>query len=297
MIAEYSDIFSENLKTKPADLDPLELKVDEKKWQQTRNRGPPRTQTLAKEYEIERQIKKMLANNVIKPSQAAYYSQVHLEPKPNNKWRLCIDFRPLNEATEAMGWPIPNVFKMLQRLGHHRAKYYAVMDLTSGYHQAPLSKASQAASAFMTFMGVFEWLRVPMGLKGAPSYFQQQMAIRVLRGLIYHILELYLDDVIVFGRTEDELLKNLRQVFDRFRKHGLTLNPGKCRFGLTKVEYVGHTIDERGLTYSDEKLREVLNFPKPVTQKNMKQFLGLVNYFRDHIRNHSMLVQPLKRWF
>ena len=130
LIAEYSDIFSENLKTKPADLDPLELKVDEKKWQQTRNRGPPRTQTLAKEYEIERQIKKMLANNVIKPSQAAYYSQVHLEPKPNNKWRFCIDFRPLNEATEAMGWPIPNVFKMLQRLGHHRAKYYAVMDLT-----------------------------------------------------------------------------------------------------------------------------------------------------------------------
>lgn len=294
LIEEYSDIFSEHLRPEPADLDPMEIKIDYTKWQTNRNRGPPRTQTRAKEYEIERQINKMIANNVIKPSQAAYYSQVHLAPKPPDKWRFCLDFRGLNDCSEAMGWPIPNVAKMLQRLGHHRAKFYAVMDLTSGYFQAPLSKNSQIATAFMTFMGVFEWLRVPMGLKGAPSYFQQQMAIRVLRGLLYHILELYLDDIIVFGRTEEELLKNLRQVFERFRKHRLTLNPGKCRFGLSKVEYVGHTIDENGLTFSEEKRHEVLDFPKPVTMRNMKQFLGLANYFRDNVKNHSILVKPLQ---
>ncbi len=117
-----------------------------------------------------------------------------------------------------MGWPIPNVYRMLQRLGNKRAKFYAVMDLTSGYHQAPLSKVSQAASAFITDVGTFEWLRVPMGLKGAPSYFQQQMAQTVLCGLIYQILELYLDDIIVYGTTEDEYIDNLR-VFDRLSKH------------------------------------------------------------------------------
>ena len=89
------------------------------------------------------------------------------------------------------------------------------MDLTSGYHQAPMSKKSQSATAFMTFMGVFEWLRVPMGLKGAPSHFQQQMATKVLANLIYRICELYLDDIIVYGNTEEELVKNLLARFLR----------------------------------------------------------------------------------
>ncbi len=294
LVAEFDEIFSETLRSTPAGLTPLELNVDMSKWQKTRNRLPARVQTRAKEYEIERQINKMLANNVIKPSQAAYYSQVHLEPKPDNKWRFCLDFRELNNCTESMSWPIPNVLKMLQRLGHKRAKYYAVIDLTSGYHQAPLSKNSQAASAFITFMGTYEWLRVPMGLKSAPSYFQQQMATIVLRGLLYHICELYLDDIIVYGETEEEFLKNLRTVFDRLQKHGVTLNPAKCKLGVSEVQYVGHTINEEGLTFSAEKRHEVLEFPKPVTHRHMKQFLGLANYFRDHVRNHSIEVQPLQ---
>ena len=131
----------------------------------------------------------MLKSKVIKESQAPWYSQVHLTPKPDNKWRFCIDYRKLNDCSEAMGWPIPNVYRMLQRLGARKAKYYGVMDLTSGYYQAPLSLNSQSATAFITFMGTYEWLRVPMGLKGAPSYFQQQMAQTVLCGLIYQILD------------------------------------------------------------------------------------------------------------
>ena len=115
----------------------------------------------------------MLESKVIKESQAPWYSQVHLTPKPENKWRFCIDYRNLNDCCEAMGWPIPNVYRMLQRLGGRKAKYYAVMDLTSGYYQAPLSLNSQSATAFTTFMGTYEWLRMPKGLKGAPSYFQQ----------------------------------------------------------------------------------------------------------------------------
>ena len=193
-----------------------------------------------------------------------------------------------------MGWPIPNVYRMLQRLGHKRARFYGVMDLTSGYYQAPVSKASQAATAFITDIGTFEWLRVPMGLKGAPSYFQQQMAQTVLCGLLYQILELYLDDIIVFGTTEAEYLDNLRQVFERFSKFGVTLNPTKCKFGLDEVEYVGHTINEEGMSFSDEKRDEVLNFPVPTTHKGLKQFLGLANYFRDHVKNHSIITQPLQ---
>jgi hypothetical protein len=294
LIDKYNDIFSEQPRPTPATLEPMEFEVDYTAWQKPKNRLPPRIQTRAKEYEIERQINKMIANNIIKPSQAAYYSQVHLTPKPNGKWRFCLDYRPLNGCSDLKGWPIPNVKRMLQRLGSKRSKFYAVMDLTSGYHQAPLSKKSQSASAFITFMGVYEWLRVPMGLKGAPSYFQQQMATKVLANLIYHICELYLDDIIVFGNTEEEFLNNLSRVFERLRKFGITVNPSKCRFGLSEIEYVGHVINENGLTFSTEKREEVLQFPLPTTHKGMKQFLGLANYFRDNVQNHSMLVRPLQ---
>lgn len=294
---EYDDIFSINLRPEPADLPPMEIKLkngDDSQWKSNSNRGPPRMQTKAKEYEVLRQINKMISNNVITPSQASEYSQVLLTPKPNDKWRFCVDFRRLNEICESMGWPIPNVMTMLQRLGQQKPKFFGVMDLTSGYHQAPMSVISQILTAFITFMGVFAWLRVPMGLKGAPSYFQSMMATVVLVGLMYIICEAYLDDIIVHAQTEPEFLSRLRQVFDRFRKHRLTLNPEKCRFGLPEVEYVGHIINESGLSFSKEKINEVLDFPKPRNAKGLRSFLGLANYFREHIKNHSLIVHPLQ---
>ncbi len=230
---------------------------------------------------------------MITKSQASEYSQILLTPKPDDKWRFCIDFRALNETSESMGWPIPNIKLMLQRLGSKRAKFFCVIDLTSGYYQAPLSEESRWLTAFITFFGIFEWLRVPMGLKGAPSYFQQMMATIVLAGLIYYICEAYLDDIIVYAETEEELVQRLREVFERFRKFRLTLNPDKCQFGVNEVEYVGHVINESGLSFSREKLNKVLVFPIPVIAKGLKCFLGLANYFRDHVRNHSIIVKPL----
>jgi len=153
LLAEFDDIFSTDLKPQPAMVPPMDVKVDKTQWHKPRNRLLPRTQTHEKNAEIERQIRKMVAAKVIKPSQASHYSQVQLTPKPNGKWRFCIDYRLLNECCASMGWPIPNIKQMLQRLGQQRAKYYAVMDLTSGYHQSPLGRSSQEASAFITFMG------------------------------------------------------------------------------------------------------------------------------------------------
>jgi hypothetical protein len=291
----YKDIFSRELNPEPALVQPMTLDVDKKLWEgEKRNRCAPRLQSVAKQYEIGRQINKMLANNIIRPSQAAFYSQVLLTPKPDDKWRFCIDYRFLNLVTLSMGWPIPNITLMLQRLGSRKSKYYGLMDLTSGYFQAPLSDASRIYTAFITFMGVFEWLRVPMGLKGAPSYFQQIIATVVLAGLLYIICEVYIDDIIVHGPTELEFLKNIEEVFKRLRKHKITLNPDKCHLGLTQIEFVGHVINEEGIHFSDEKIMRVLNFNRPRIACEMKSFLGLANYFRDHIKNHSIIAQPLQ---
>ena len=187
---------------------------------------------------------------------------------------------------------------MIQRIGSKKPRVFGVMDMTSGYHQAPLSDEARTLSAFICFMGVFHWLRVPMGLKNAGPYFQRVMATVVLAGIIYVLCELYIDDVFVFGNDDDEFVANLREVFLRFRKYNISLNPKKCKLGLESVEFVGHVITADGISFSEEKRLKVLNFPPPTTGKQMLGFLGLVNYFRDHLpdmtgktRNLRSLVQ------
>jgi hypothetical protein len=120
-----------------------------------------------------------------------------------------------------------------------------VLDLTKGYYQAPLSERSKHLTAFITSSALFEWNRVPMGLMGAPAYFQRIMSTIVLAGIIYLLCEVYMDDIVAHGKNHDEYLHNHEEVFKRLEKHRLTVNPDKCRLGLSKVTYVGHTIDRR----------------------------------------------------
>jgi hypothetical protein len=118
---------------------------------------------------------------------------------------------------------------MFARIGAIRPhpKIFAKIDFTSGYHQAPLSKSSRPFTAFITFLGVFEWLRVPMGPKGSASYFQQMIATVVLVGLIYLFVALYIDDILIHAPTEELFLERLETVFIRFVKHPITINPEK----------------------------------------------------------------------
>lgn len=109
------------------------------------------------------------------------------------------------------------------------------------------------------------------------------------------ICELYIDDVIISGSTEEEFLANLERVLQRFRERNVVLHPDKAKIGLTQLEYVGHVINEHGLQMSEEKKGKVLDFPLARTGKNLKQFLGLVNYFRDHVRDFTGLAYPLQQ--
>jgi hypothetical protein len=246
--------------------------------------------------EIEKQIKKYLDLGVIRPIAASEYSNIHMVPKPTpGDWRFCLDFVQLNAATEGSdAWPIPNIKNMLSRIGSRKSKVFGVMDMTAGYHQAPISASAQVFTAFICFIGIFCWLRVPMGLKNAASYFQRVMATVVLAGILYVACELYIDDIFVFGKDEDEFVKHLGMVFDRLRQSKVTLNPKKCRFGMASVEYVGHVISADGITFSDEKRGKVLEFPLPRTQTELQAFLGLINYFRDHIPDMTSYEKPLR---
>ena len=106
---------------------------------------------------------------------------------------------------------------MFERLGAKRWEYFAVMDFTQGFHQIGLNPITAYLTAFITFMGIYEFTRVPFGPQNAPSWYQQLMAGEVLAGILYIICEIYVDDCIVYGDTEEEFLKNLRDVFLRFK--------------------------------------------------------------------------------
>jgi hypothetical protein len=137
---------------------------------------------------------------------------------------MCIDFRNLNDCAEDASWPIPNIAEMLHRIGTHTAKVFAILDLTQGYHQAPLPLAAGVYTAFILFCGVYQFTRLPFWSKRAPSYFQQTMAIVVLAGLIYVICEMYIEDGSTFGKDTDELVYRLRFNFERFKNITYLLN-------------------------------------------------------------------------
>ena len=198
------------------------------------------------------------------------------------------------ERGDSKYFPIPNIKQMLNRIGDHRSQIFGIMDLTQGYHQNTVSKPSMILTAFIVFCGIYHFCRLPFGLKKAPSHFQEQMATTLLIGLIYYICEVYLDDIIVHGKDTAEFLERLRKVFERLDKYKVILKPTKCKFGWSQVEYCGRVISKNGLSMSAKKIASVMNFPEPIFAKQMKSFLGLANYFREFVPNHSTVVHPLQ---
>ena len=292
------DIFSTEVRPEAAKhIPPMELDVDVEKWNGLKgNTGGARPVSRDKQLEIERQTTAMVGLGVIQPSKAGQYSQVLLVPKPGGKWRFCIDYVKLNECTRTKeAWPLPNIPAMLDRVGRAKPTYFAKMDLTSGYHQAPLSTFAAAFTAFIVWCGVFQWLRVPMGLKGAPAYFQRVMATVVLAGLMYTCCELYIDDLLIHDRTFEGYIDKLDRVFKQLRHHNITVNPTKCEFGLREVEFVGHVVNAKGLSMSESRKEAVFQIPEPKFAKDLKSFVGAAGYFQRFIPNYSTKIHPLNQ--
>ena len=295
LIEQNASRFRSSLTSEAARLKSFELELQpNSNWFTNRqNKLPTRLQSPNKRNATREFIKNALDSGLIEPSQAESWSQIHLTPKSGGKWRFCVDYRFLNKETQSMGWPLPNIKQMLERIGEKKPKFFAVLDLTQGYYQMAISKKSRQLTAFRTSEGLFQFKRLPMGLKSAPAYFQAAMQQTVLADMLYQICEVYLDDIIVYAESEEELLDNLSQVFSRLEQYNITLNPEKVKIGLQSVEYVGHVIDKDGLSFSQDKIKDVLATPKPQTHKQMKSFLGLCVQFKDHIDRYSDIVKPL----
>ena len=182
---KYADIFSDTLARKAARLPPFKINIDRKEWECPRNRTAVRLQSVRKEREIKRAIDEMLRSGVIEESDAVYYSHPVIVQKTAELYRFCIDYRNLNKCTQASSYPLPNIRALFERIGHQKPTIFGVMDLTSGYYQAPMDEQSKVLTAFICFYGVYQFTRLPFGPRRAPSYFQEMMATIVLNGLMY----------------------------------------------------------------------------------------------------------------
>ena len=214
---------------------------------------------------------------------------------------MCIDFQRLNALQPAVVkvdckakgnltlHPLPKIDELYVKLGG--AKIFSALDLTSGYYHIELGSTSQAKTAFVTPFGKWEFNMVPFGLTQATAYFQALIS-EVLKGLS-HFTIAYLDDIIIFSQTEEEHLKHLEIIFRRLKEAGLKLKRSKCSFMKLHIEYLGHLISEKGIEPMPDKLTAIKEMPAPRSPKEIKQFMGLVGYYRKFIPRFSDIAKPL----
>jgi len=284
LLQQYKDVFSTKLSNEPAKVTPMKIDVDIAEFKRDkRSREPTRAQSAARKAAIAKWARQAIADNLIRPSSAEAWSQLLLTPKSNGTWRFTIDFRALNKHTKEQRSPIPNITRLLSTIGKHSPKYFAKMDLTTGFYQTPLDPESMKYTAFSTDFGLFEWTRTAMGLLNSPWYFQGIMEREVFPHLLHKVMEIYIDDLLTWSQNIDELCDNLEKIFIALRKKGMTLNPEKSEFGMSEVEFVGHLIDNTGMTFTPEKLKQVATMPLPTTKGELKSFLGMGGYFRMHL--------------
>ena len=245
--------------------------------------------------EINKQCSEMLQEKIIEPSISPWNAPILLVPKKTNangerKWRLVVDYRKLNDKTIGNAYPLPNIDDILDQLG--RSNYFSVLDLSKGYHQVQMKEEDREKTAFSTPYGHYQYLRMPFGLKGAPSTFQHiiNTALTGLQGIICYV---YLDDIVVYAKTLLEHENKIIQIFTKIKDANLKLNPCKCQFLRKEVVYLGHTITDKGVLPDQSKIECVQNFPRPNNVKELKSFLGLSGYYRRFIKGYSQIAKPL----
>ena len=251
---------------------------------------PNRRMPLHYKEDLQSKLDVFLEKDLIAPCHSPYSSPAMLVPKKNGKLRLVIDYRQLNKQTVKSSRPIPSIEEIFDTLGG--SCYFSTIDMSAGFFQVPMDKDSQDYTAFSNPFGSFKWLRKPMGLTGSPNIPQSLMEL-VLTGLTWKTCVPYLDDCIIFSTTPEEHLSRLRQVFQRFLQANLKINPSKCAFIQTKVQFLGHIVSKDGLQVDPEKINAVLKFPTPNNQTHVKSFLGLASYYCRYIKDFAEIARPL----
>ena len=237
-----------------------------------------------------REFAEMEKLGIIRRSSSAWSSPLHMVEKATpGTWRPCGDYRRLNEATTHDRYPVPRIQDFSAQL--EGKKIFSKIDLVRGYNQIPVAAADVPKTAVITPFGLFEFLRMPFGLKNAAQAFQRLMD-QVCRGLEGFLFD-YIDDILVASSNTKEHVHHLRQLLKRLAEHGLVVNVAKCTFGVEVIDFLGHRVSAQGIEPLPERVEAIQRIPQPRDAKALNEFLGMVNFYHRFVPHAAALMGPL----
>ena len=283
---------------------PIYLEEESKAVRQAQRRLNPYLQEV-----VRIEVLKLLKAGIIYPiSDSTWVSPTQVMPKKsgvttvkNEKgeelstrlttcWRVCIDYRRLNEVTRKDHFPFPFIDQLLERVSGHR--FYCFFDGYSEYFQIEIALEDQEKTTFTCPFGTYAYRRMTFDLCNAPATFQRCM-LSLFSNMVEHIMELYMHDITVYGGDFEECLTNLEAILQRCIKKNLVLNWEKCHFMVNQGIVLGHIISNRGIEVDNEKIELISKLPSPTNVKTVRQFLGHAGFYRRFIKDFSKIGKPL----
>lgn len=246
------------------------------------------------EKELQRQCDELLKAGIIEESDSPFSSPAFLVKKADGSYRKVVDYRKINAVTEAVFYPLPTLEDCIDLIGQESPSYFSLCDQRSGFWSLKLHPDSKRYTAFSTRNGHYQYTRLAMGLRNSPVSYMQCLS-RLLRSELASTALLYLDDLILFNKTFDGHMELLRTVFHKFRTANLRMNAKKCRFCVDSLIFLGFRINQQGVSIDSSRFDAIKSYPVPKNIKQLRQYLGLMMYFKRFIKNHSAITAPLRR--
>jgi len=251
---------------------------------------PPYRMSPTELKELKAQLKDLLDKGFIQPSISPWGAPALFVKKKDGSLHMCIDYRQLNKVTIKNKYPLPRIDDLFDQL--QGASYFSKIDLRSGYHQLRVRGVDVPKTAFQTSYGLFEFLVMSFGLTNAPAAFMDLMN-RVFRNYLDSFVIVFIDDILIYSKSEDDHMNHLRIVLQVLKDHQLYAKFSKCEFWLRSVAFLGHIVSSEGIEVDPKKTDAVKSWPRPLSPSDIRSFLGLAGYYRRFVEGFSSIASPL----
>ncbi|GJV53525.1 reverse transcriptase domain-containing protein [Tanacetum coccineum] len=240
--------------------------------------------------ELSGQLKELQDKGFIRPSSSPWGAPILFVKKKDGSFRMCIDYRELNKLTVKNRYPLPRIDDLFDQL--QGSQFFSKIDLSFGYHQVRVHEDDIPKIAFRTRYGHFEFTVMPFGLTNTPTMFMDLMN-RVCRPYLDKFVIVFIDDILIYSKTQEEYVEHLRLVLELLKREKLYAKFSKCEFWLREVQFLGHVINGNEIHINPSKIKAVKNWKAPKTPTKVCSFLGLAGYYHRFIENFSKIAKSL----